>query len=179
MGEQKICFEPYRKPMAARTLILARSAMPSRIKRASFTQEALTLLRNCSPETPWKRKAEFLSDFCLRMKISGYPEQYRKAIIESALAAWDKIILEDQFGLKPLYRSNDWMKEERRKKKEKKKSSWFRSMGGSKNDFPIFCPITPGGRLAERWKRVAVVRFPNQLAFGSWLGERTPKKVVF
>ena len=83
IGEQKILFEPYRKPMAARTLILARSAMPSRIKRASFTQEALTLLRNCSPETPWKRKAEFLSDFCLRMKISGYHQQYRKAIILS------------------------------------------------------------------------------------------------
>ena len=159
VGEQKICFdskfEPYRKPMAARTLILARSAMPSRIKRASFTQEALTLLRNCSPGTPWKRKAEFLSDFCLRMKISGYPELYRKSIIESALAAWDKILLDDQFGLKPLYRSNDWMKEERRKEKEKKKTSWFKSMGGNKNDFPIFCPITPGGRLAERWKRVA------------------------
>ena len=155
IGEQKILFEPYRKPMAARTLILARSAMPSRIKRASFTQEALTLLRNCSPETPWKRKAEFLSDFCLRMKISGYPQQYRKAIIESALAAWDKILLEDQFGLKPLYRSNDWKKEERRKEKEKKRSGWFRRMGGSKNDFPIFCPITPGSRLAERWKKVA------------------------
>ena len=41
------------------------------------------------------------------MKISGYPEQYRKNIIESALAAWDKIVLEDQFGLKLLYRSND------------------------------------------------------------------------
>ena len=24
-----------------------------------------------------------------------------------------------------------------------------------------------------------VVRFPNQLAFGSWLGERTPKKQGF
>ena len=46
------------------------------------------------------------------------------------------------------------MKEERRKEKEKKKSGWYRNMGGSKNDFPIFCPITPGGRLAERWKRV-------------------------
>ena len=84
---------------------------------------AITLLRNCSPDTPWEKKVEFLNDFCLRMKISGYPEQYRKNIIESALAAWDKIVLEDQFGLKPFYRSNDWKKEERRKegKKEGKK----------------------------------------------------------
>ena len=27
--------------------------------------------------------------------------------------------------------------------------------------------------------RKNVVRFPNQLAFGSWLGERTPKKWYF
>ena len=37
-------------------------------------------------------------------------ELYRKNIIESALAASDKKVLEDRFGLKPLYRSNDWKK---------------------------------------------------------------------
>ena len=62
---QKILFEFYRKPMATRALILARSAMPSRIKRASLTQEALRILKNCSSDIPWKRKAEYLSDFCM------------------------------------------------------------------------------------------------------------------
>ena len=37
-------------------------------------------------------------------------ELYRKNIIESALAASDKKVLEDRFGLKPLYRSHDWKK---------------------------------------------------------------------
>ena len=73
-GRQKILFEFYWKPMATRSLILARSAMPSRIKRAALTQEALRILRNCSSDIPWKRKAEFLSDFCVRMKISGYSD---------------------------------------------------------------------------------------------------------
>ena len=154
-GEQKILFEFYRKPNSTRLLILARSAMPSRVKRAALTQEALRILRNCSPGISWKRKAEFLSDFCLRMKLSGYPERYRAAIIESALAAWDKIILEDQFGLRPLYRTNSWRKEERKKKKEQKKAGWYKQAGGKVNDFPIFCPISPGGRLAEKWRRVA------------------------
>jgi hypothetical protein len=61
-GKQEINFEFYRKPMAARLLMLARSAMPSRTKRASLTQEAVRILRNCSVDIPWERKAEFLSD---------------------------------------------------------------------------------------------------------------------
>ena len=36
-GEQKIKFEFYRKPSSTRLLILARSAMPSRVKRATLT----------------------------------------------------------------------------------------------------------------------------------------------
>ena len=154
-GEQKVQFEFFRKPNSTRLLILARSAMPSRVKRAALTQEALRILRNCSPDVPWKRKAEFLTDFCLRMKLSGYPERYRAAIIESALKAWDKILLDDLLGVRPLYRTNTWKKEERRKKKELKKINWFTKTGGKANDFPIFCPMTPGGRLAEKWRRVA------------------------
>ena len=85
VGEQKNLFEPYRKPTAARTLILARSAISVRIKRPlshkrrSHCPETVHL----RVETPWKGKAEFLNDFCLRMNISGYHQQYRKAIILS------------------------------------------------------------------------------------------------
>ena len=80
VGEQKNLFGPYRKPTAARTLILARLAIPVRIKRPLSHCLETAHLR---VETPWKRKAEFLNDFCLRMKISGYHQQYRKAIILS------------------------------------------------------------------------------------------------
>ena len=130
--------------MATRSLILARSAMPSRIKRAALTQEALRILRNCSSDIPWKRKAEFLSDFCVRMKISGYSERYRENIIKSALVAWDRMVEQDQKGEKPLYRDNTWRKEERRKEKEKKKTGWYKRIGGKQSDFPIFCPMSPG-----------------------------------
>ena len=50
--EQKILFKYYRKPMASRLLMMARSAMPSRVKRASLTQEGLRMMRNTSLETP-------------------------------------------------------------------------------------------------------------------------------
>ena len=50
-------------------------------KGAARSQEALRILRNSSPEVPWKGKAEFLLGFCLRMKLSSDPERYRAAII--------------------------------------------------------------------------------------------------
>merc|ERR1712020_331626 len=105
-------------------------------------EKSLRILRNCSPDVPWKRKAEFLSDFSLRMKLSGYPERYRATIIESALIAWDKILLDDLMGVRPLYRTNSWKKEERRKKKELKKVNWYKGTEGKVNDFPVFCPMT-------------------------------------
>ena len=61
----------------------------------------------------------------LRMKISGYPELYRKNIIESALAASDKKVLEDRFGLKPLYRSHDWKKSQVIRYALKKKKRYY------------------------------------------------------
>ena len=150
----KILHEFYRKEMASRHLMLARSAMPEKMKRVSLTQEALRILRNTSTEVPWERVAEMLTDFCLRMKISGYSEKYRETIIHSALAGWDRMLELDRTGEKPLYRERGWNEENRRKEKESKKSGWFRGKGGNVCDFPIFCPISPGGRLADKWRRI-------------------------
>ena len=135
--------------------MLARSAMPDTVKRSTLTQEVLRILRNTSPSLPWEEKADMLSDFCLRMKISGYRERYRETIIRSALAAWDKVEEKDRTGERPLYRDKGWKREERREEKEKKKRGWYKSLGGKTNDFPLFCPMSPGGRLAARWQRVA------------------------
>jgi hypothetical protein len=153
--EQRISFEFYRKPMASRLLILARSALPSRTKRAALTQDAIRIMRNCSVDIPWERRAELLSDFSLRMKLSGYPARYRETVFQSALKAWERMAEEDRTGVRPLYRDRSWRKEERSREKERKKAGWFKQLGGQKSDFPLFCPASPGSRLAERWRRVA------------------------
>ena len=38
--------------------------------------------------------------------------------------------------------------------KESKKSGWFRKLGGKTNDFSLFCPASPGGKLATKWRQV-------------------------
>ena len=58
----EIFYEFYMKEMVRRSLMLARSAMPAKVKRASLTQEALRILRNTSPGVPaltaWDRMVE-------------------------------------------------------------------------------------------------------------------------
>ena len=153
-GEWEVMWEYYRKPCATRTLMLARSAMSDRTKRSALTQEAIQILRNCSRSLPWARRAAHLSDFCLRMKISGYSENYRETVIRSALTAWEKQLELDRTGERPLFRPGDWNKEDRARKKESKKSGWFKQLGGKKNDFSLFCPASPGGKLASLWRKV-------------------------
>ena len=88
------------------------------------------------------------------MKLSGYNAKYRETVISSALSAWEKQLELDRSGECPLYRPRSWRGEERSKKKELKKQGWFRQLGGKSNDFALFCPSSPGGRLAEKWKQV-------------------------
>ena len=152
--EWEVLWEYYRKPCSSRTVMLARSAMSDRTKRSALTQEAIQILRNCSRSLPWASRAAHLSDFSLRMKISGYSEKYRETVIQSALSAWEKQLEMDRSGERPLYRPREWKKEERAKKKEYKKSGWFRKLGGKVNDFSLFCPASPGGKLAAKWKKV-------------------------
>jgi hypothetical protein len=89
------------------------------------------------------------------MKMSGYNERYRQTVIESALKAWDRMLEADRTGARPLYRDSTWLKEHRKEESEKKKTGWYKELGGQSSDFPIFCPMSPGGRLAESWRRVA------------------------
>ena len=77
----EVVWEFYRKPCAARTLKLARSAMPDRTKCCRLTQEATRIFRNTSLSVPWSRKTELLTDFVLRMLLSGYSESYGASII--------------------------------------------------------------------------------------------------
>jgi hypothetical protein len=65
------------------------------------------------------------------------------------------MVEEDRTGARPLYRDRSWRQAERSKEKEQKKAGWFKKLGGQKSDFPLFCPASPGGRLAERWRQVA------------------------
>ena len=155
IGEnQLIMYQFYRKDMASRLLMMSRSAMPHKMKINVLTQEAIRILRNCSGKMKWKEVANILTDFCVRMKISGYSERHRLNIIMSALKGWARQKEADRSGAKPMYRDKEYKKVERRKEKERKKKQWY-NQGNDNCTFPIFCPSTPGSKLFKRWKGVA------------------------
>ena len=98
------------------------------------------------------------------------------------MTAYEKIISEDRAGIKPLYRSRDFNKEERDKNKISRKLNWYKN---SSNDIEyktvLFVPVTKGGKLAKELKkreqeinknsheRIKIVeggRYPNEKYFG-------------
>ena len=96
------------------------------------------------------------------MKNSGYSTQYRIQILDSAEKAFEKMIEDDKNGVKPLFRSRDWNKDERNQQKERKKLDWYKNGGviedgteRGKIEYKtvLFVPVTKGGGLGKELRK--------------------------
>ena len=79
----RILYEHYRKPMANPLVMMECSAMPTKVKRTTLTQEVVRILRNISKELPEETATKHLSEFSSRMKASGL-EGWTRRIQENA-----------------------------------------------------------------------------------------------
>ena len=127
-----------------RMRILSKSAISDKIKRNTLVQEAIRRLRNTSRDLPWELKAKILSEFSNKMMISGYSEQFRLEVIQSAVRGFEKQCDKADKGITPLHRPREFQAEERWKKKHLTKTSWYRP-----NNAVLFIQATPGGELAN------------------------------
>ena len=82
------CYSFYMKPMANPVVIPASSAVSKSTKFSTFRQEVGRILRNTSMHLPWSLKAELLSHFSWRLKLSGYSKGFRSKIISEGLAGY-------------------------------------------------------------------------------------------
>ena len=115
-------------------LLPAHSAMSLVTKRTSLTQYGLRILRNTSLEISWDIKAGMLSEF------------------SSVLKGWDKMVeQQQQKGGRPINRPKSYEETKRKQQKSQKEKNWFKS---GRYTSVLFCPWTPGGELAKRWKQV-------------------------
>ena len=149
--EHQVMYEYYRKPISNPLLLLQRSAMPDKMKRTVLTQEAIRILRNCSKELAWDRKAELLSQFTERMKDSGYNQQFRLEIITSAIKGFERMVEEERRGGRPINPPREWNETERRIKKMTKKVNWYKRGGYSA---VMFVPWTPHSELIRRFRSI-------------------------
>ena len=145
----KVVYRHYRKRMANPVMIHQRSAMPQKVKRACLTNEVLRMMRNISSDEGEEVRKFFLSDFAHRMRMSGYPEQFRREIIVAGVRGYEKQVERSDKGECPLHRPKGFRREERTQEKAIKKRAWYRP-----SDAVLFCPSTPGGELARRMRRI-------------------------
>ena len=150
-GNQRLRWQYYRKPMANWLLLPAESAMSMATKRTTLTQYGLRILRNTSLEISWDVKAEMLSEFCERMRDSGYNQKFRAQVTDSILKGWDKMVEQQRKGGRPINRPKSYEEAKRKQQKSQKQRNWFKTGGYTS---VMFCPWTPGGELAKRWRQV-------------------------
>ena len=150
--EGHIMFQHYQKPMACKKIMHAQSAQSGSCKQSVHTQEILRRLLSSSRRLDWDNEvAPVISLYMARMMQAGYPEKYRKDTLCRGLRIYDKMVQDDQDGVRPIYRPKDWNVVARRKEKEKKKNDWS-TRGG--HVAPIFVPPTPNGELAKAIREI-------------------------
>ncbi|KAL9986209.1 hypothetical protein ACROYT_G000316 [Oculina patagonica] len=84
-------YEFYKKEIASKALVNARSAMSASAKRTVLSQAVLRVLLNCSPLLPWANVVEKVEEMVLRMQCSGYNKNFRYEVVDSAIKAYRAI----------------------------------------------------------------------------------------
>ena len=151
----RIDYEFFEKPTKNPTILMAKSAINSSSKRTILTQECLRRIRNTKIELGDGIRNEHLSKFMIKMKNSGYNQNYRMQILKSAFNAFEKMVAEDKSGVKPLFRNRSWNKENRMQTKESKKKHWYKNTQNSETNYKtiLFVPPTPGSILLKELRQ--------------------------
>ena len=125
---------------------MSRLALPTSTKRSILISEALRRMLNCHPDLPVKEKAEFLSEFCVRMAECGHEQRFREIVIKRAAEKYSASMKGLAEGTKPMYRNKEEKKEQAKLEGGlgKTKTGWFKSLG---YDGTVTVPATQDSAL--------------------------------
>ena len=115
--EEEVKYMFHRKPQSNKFTMMARSALPQRIKRSTLSNEALRRLLCCSPELEEHKKIEVMEEFAKMLRRSGYSEKFRFEVISDAVQGYQKMVKRENEGGQPVNRPKDF--EEERGKEDK------------------------------------------------------------
>ena len=147
VSENRIYHSFYKKPMATKKVVHAKSALPTRVKRSILLEEGSRRLRNCSPELEWEDKVVHLNRLSSEMKNSGHSESFRRTILQRVVSKYENSLSNHQEDKVNMYRTK--IEREDQKKANQvltTNDTWFRK-GGYTSTLTV--PPTPGGRLAS------------------------------
>ena len=137
----------YSKPMNTPYTILARSAHSWQTKRATLTQEGVRRMLNTSTNTPQSERNQILTDWDLKMNLSGYNKSFRGNVISSAILIYNQKLLLAQQGGQPVHRPSGWNASERDLNKNINKHTWYHGNGKIANQAPLIIDSTPSGKM--------------------------------
>ena len=125
--------------------MLARSALSSRVKRATMSNDALRRLLCCSPNLDEHKRVEVMEEFARMLKRSGYSQKFRYEVISDAVQGYKNMQKREQDGGQPVDRPRDYDEEGRRIRKEEKRKRWYRRepRGTSIREGSLIIPPTP------------------------------------
>ena len=143
----KLLYQFYEKATKNNRVILASSALSWKQKRTILTQEALRRLRNTSLDMGTDVQNNHLTDLMLKLKDSGYNEQFRSEVVSSAYKAFKIMIENHNKGIKPIHRNRKQMQNDKGAKSGSG-STWY-NKGKTKYSSILFIPPTPNGVLLK------------------------------
>ena len=88
------------------------------------------------------------------MQFFGYSSSFSFQVLNSAFAAYDRVLSRDADGTRPIYRPKELNREERLKLKKEKKVDWYKK-GGFES--VIFVLETPRSALQKSYQEVVIV----------------------
>ena len=91
--------------------------MPASVKKITLVQIGVTMLRNTRPKLHSELRVSMMEQLAIKMMISGYPADFRRGVIESAVKCYEAQLAASVSGEKPLYRPRTWQQMVRRQKK--------------------------------------------------------------
>ena len=102
----QVSYNFFKKSMARKTIMAARSAMPEQIKRQTVVNEMLRRLANISRNHPDTQDniIETVNEFMASMKRSGYGEKVRKETALDAFKGFEGKVRQANEEGKPLHR---------------------------------------------------------------------------
>ena len=136
--------------------MMANSAVSEKTKRTSLTNEALRRLLCCSPNLEEPLRINVMEDYARMLKRSGYSERFRHEVISDSLRGYQKLLLGEREGGRPVDRSKRYQQLERRRRKQEKGERWYRreARGTRIREGIFIIPPTPHSVMAKEFKKI-------------------------
>ena len=144
----------YTKPMNTPFTILARSAHSWQTKRSTLTQEGVRRMLNTSVNTPIEHRNTILSEWDMKMNLSGYNKSFRGNVIANAIKIYNQKLLTAQQGGQPVHRPTGWNASDREMQKHVNKHTWYHGKSKVSNQAPLIIDATSSGKLESELKTI-------------------------